>query len=117
MQDCLSGQKYILVFGASVVDMFGFCNSSYKACDSIPGKIKISFGGVSRNIAENMARVGVKTKFISIVGDDEIGRSMLTHSLKIGYDMTNSLILEEKSTPTYMAILDQTGEMVSAVAD
>ncbi|WP_294093483.1 PfkB family carbohydrate kinase [uncultured Cetobacterium sp.] len=61
MQDCLSGQKYILVFGASVVDMFGFCNSSYKACDSIPGKIKISFGGVSRNIAENMARVGVKT--------------------------------------------------------
>ncbi|MBC2853600.1 carbohydrate kinase family protein [Cetobacterium sp. 2G large] len=117
MQDCLSGQKYILVFGASVVDMFGFCNSSYKACDSIPGKIKISFGGVSRNIAENMARVGVKTKFISIIGDDEIGRSMLTHSLKIGYDMRNSLVLEGKSTPTYMAILDESGEMVSAVAD
>ncbi|MGL5963697.1 MAG: PfkB family carbohydrate kinase, partial [Fusobacteriaceae bacterium] len=117
MQDCLNGQKYILVFGASVVDMFGFCNSSYKACDSIPGKIKISFGGVSRNIAENMARVGVKTKFISILGNDEIGRSMLDHSLQIGYDMRNSLILEGKSTPTYMAILDQTGEMVSAVAD
>lgn len=117
MIDCLSGHKYILVFGASVVDMFGFCNSSYKSCDSIPGKIKISFGGVSRNIAENMARVGVKTKFISIIGDDEIGRSMLTHSLKIGYDMRNSLILEGQSTPTYMAILDQSGEMVSAVAD
>lgn len=117
MIDCLNGHKYILVFGASVVDMFGFCSSSYKTCDSIPGKIKISFGGVSRNIAENMARVGVKTKFISIIGDDEIGRSMLTHSLKIGYDMRNSLILEGQSTPTYMAVLDQSGEMVSAVAD
>lgn len=117
MHDCMNGHDYILVFGASVVDMFGFCTSTYKACDSIPGRIKISFGGVSRNIAENMARVGVPTKFISIIGDDEIGRSMLTHSLKIGYDMRNSLILEGKSTPTYMAVLDEKGEMVSAVAD
>lgn len=117
MHDCMNGHDYILVFGASVVDMFGFCKSNYRSCDSIPGRIKISFGGVSRNIAENMARVGVPTKFISIIGDDEIGRSMLTHSLKIGYDMRNSLILEGRSTPTYMAVLDEKGEMVSAVAD
>lgn len=117
MHDCMSNNDYILVFGASVVDMFGFCKSNYRTCDSIPGKIKISFGGVSRNIAENMARVGVPTKFISIIGDDEIGRSMLTHSLKIGYDMRNSLILEGRGTPTYMAVLDEKGEMVSAVAD
>lgn len=117
MHDCMNGHDYILVFGASVVDMFGFCKSNYRACDSIPGRIKISFGGVSRNIAENMARVGVPTKFISIIGDDEIGRSMLTHSLKIGYDMRNSLILEGRGTPTYMAVLDEKGEMVSAVAD
>lgn len=108
---------YILVFGASVVDMFGFCKTPYKSHDSIPGRVKISFGGVSRNIAENMARVGVNTKFISILGNDEIGRSMLEHSETIGYDMTNSLILKGGSTPTYMAILDEKGEMVSAVAD
>jgi len=108
---------YILVFGASVVDMFGFCKSNYKTHDSIPGKVKISFGGVSRNIAENMARVGVNTKFISILGNDEIGRSMLEHSETIGYDMSSSLILKNGSTPTYMAILDEKGEMVSAVAD
>jgi pseudouridine kinase len=108
---------YILVFGASVVDMFGFCRTSYNSHDSIPGRVKISFGGVSRNIAENMARVGVNTKFISILGNDEIGRSMLEHSESIGYDMSNSLILKDGSTPTYMAILDEKGEMVSAVAD
>lgn len=108
---------YILVFGASVVDMFGFCGKTYKSHDSIPGKVKISFGGVSRNIAENMARVGVTTKFISILGNDEIGRSMIEHSETIGYDMKDSLILKEGGTPTYMAILDEKGEMVSAIAD
>ncbi|MGL5963550.1 MAG: carbohydrate kinase family protein [Fusobacteriaceae bacterium] len=107
----------ILVFGSSVVDIFGFCGNRYKQSDSIPGTVKISFGGVSRNIAENMARVGVDVKFISILGDDEIGRSMLAHSKEIGYDMSQSMILTERATPTYMAILNEDGEMVSAVAD
>ncbi|MCT4508304.1 MAG: carbohydrate kinase family protein [Tepidibacter sp.] len=110
-------QPYILVFGASVVDIFGFCSSCYKPYDSTPGNIKISFGGVCRNIAENMARVGVNTKFISILGDDAKGRSMMEHSKVIGYDMSESLVLENEGTPTYMAILNENGEMVSAVAD
>lgn len=109
--------SYILVFGASVVDIFGFTGCAYRSCDSNPGRVKMSFGGVSRNIAENMARMGVNTKFISILGDDETGRSMLEHSQTIGYDMSNSLILESGRTPTYMAILNECGEMVSAVAD
>lgn len=110
-------KPYVLVFGASVVDMFGFCKTAYRSHDSIPGKIKISFGGVSRNIAENMARIGVNTRFVSILGNDEVGEAMLKHSQQIGYDMSDSLILKDKSTPTYMAILNENGEMVSAVAD
>lgn len=112
-----TNDPYILVFGSSVVDMFGFCRSNYRSHDSIPGRVKISFGGVSRNIAENMARVNLNTKFISIIGDDEVGRSILEHSETIGYNMKDSLILKKGSTPTYMAILDECGEMVSAVAD
>lgn len=108
---------YILVLGASIVDIFGFCGRSYVQQDSIPGHIKISFGGVCRNIAENLARVGVKTNFISTVGDDENGKSILEHSRKLGYNMENSLILKGESTPTYMAILNHQGEMESAVVD
>lgn len=113
----MNNERYILVFGASVVDIFGFSSVKYRACNSNPGCIKVSFGGVSRNIAENMARVGVSTKFISILGDDEKGRSMLEHSRVIGYDMEDSLIIEDGRTPTYMAVLDEKGEMMSAVAD
>ena len=108
---------YILVLGASIVDIFGFCGRSYAQRDSIPGHIKISFGGVCRNIAENLARVGINTEFISTLGDDENGKSILEHSRRFGYNMENSLFLKGESTPTYMAILNHKGEMESAVVD
>lgn len=108
---------YTLVFGVSVFDICGFTDSNYRCNDSNPGKVRTSFGGVCRNIAECMSRVGVNTQFISILGDDEAGKSMLEHSKQMNYDMSNSLIIEGGNTPTYMAVLDEHGEMVSAVVD
>ncbi|MGB3367400.1 MAG: carbohydrate kinase family protein, partial [Acidaminobacteraceae bacterium] len=112
-----NNKPYVLVFGASVVDIFGFSSCCYRPYNSTPGVVKMAFGGVCRNIAENLARLDVNTKFISILGDDEKGRSMLEHSRFIGYDMEDSLILEDSGTPTYLAILNEYGEMVSSIAD
>lgn len=108
---------YILVLGASIVDIIGFSKKDYSPKDSIPGSIKISFGGVCRNIAENLARVGINTEFISTLGDDTNGMNILEHSKRIGYKMDNSLVLEDECTATYMAILNQDGEMESAIVD
>ena len=110
-------QPYALVFGVSVFDICGFTDRNYRCNDSNPGKVKTSFGGVCRNIAECMARVGVNTKFISILGDDETGNRMMEHSKLMNYDMSESLVVKGGHTPTYMAILDEQGEMVSAVVD
>ena len=112
-----NGQPYALVFGVSVFDICGFTDRNYRCNDSNPGKVKTSFGGVCRNIAECMARVGVNTKFISILGDDETGNRMMEHSEIMKYDMSESLVVKGGHTPTYMAILDEQGEMVSAVVD
>lgn len=112
-----NNDPYILVLGASIVDIIGFCRKEYQGRDSIPGRIKISLGGVCRNIAENMARINVNTEFISIVGGDANGRSVLDNAREIGYSMKHSLILENECTPTYMAILNEDGEMESAIVD
>lgn len=112
-----NNNPYALVFGISIYDIFGFSYAEYRAYDSNPGKVKVSCGGVCRNIAENMSRVGVNTKFISILGDDEKGQEILRRAEKVGLDMTDSLIVKGGSTPTYLAILDEHGEMVSAVVD
>lgn len=113
----MTSQPYILVLGASIVDITGFSAVKYRAFNSNPGCVKVSMGGVCRNIAETTARLNVPTRFISALGDDENGRSILEHSRTIGYDMTDSLFLSHCSTPTYMAILDEKGEMVSAIVD
>ncbi len=110
-------RPYILVYGVSVYDIFGFTNQAYRDKDSNPGSVRVSFGGVCRNIAENLARLDVNTKFISIMGDDEKGKSILQHAKTLNLDMSDSLILEGESTPTYMAILDEEGEMRSAIVD
>lgn len=112
-----SNTPYALVFGISIYDIFGFSYANYRFYDSNPGKVKVSCGGVCRNIAENMSRVGVNTKFISIIGDDQKGNDILRQAEKVGLDMSDSLIVEGGSTPTYLAILDENGEMVSAVVD
>ncbi|CUM90998.1 MAG: carbohydrate kinase family protein [Turicibacter sanguinis] len=110
-------EAYNLVFGISIYDIFGFTSSTYRSHDSNPGRVKVSFGGVCRNIAENMARVGGNTKFISILGNDEKGKSILEHAKSMNFDMSDSLVVEGASTPTYVAILDENGEMVSAIVD
>ncbi|NLZ35279.1 carbohydrate kinase family protein [Clostridium isatidis] len=112
-----NNSPYILVLGASIVDIIGFSKKPYHGRDSIPGSIKISLGGVCRNIAENLARVNVKTEFISIIGGDSNGKQILENSREIGYSMEHSLILKEECTPTYMAILNEEGEMEAAIVD
>lgn len=113
----MTSNSYVVVLGTTLMDIIGFTFKDYKVKDSNPGQIKISFGGVCTSIAENMARLGMNTKYISILGDDEAGRSLLEHSSNIGYDMNDSLIIKNGRTPTYMAILDENGEMMSAIAD
>lgn len=112
-----NNDPYILVLGASIVDIIGFCKKEYHGRDSIPGRIKISLGGVCRNIAENLGRINVNTEFISIVGGDANGRSVLDNAREIGYSMNHSLILKNECTPTYMAIVNENGEMESAIVD
>lgn len=112
-----NSSPYILVLGASIVDIIGFSKGNYQGRDSIPGNIKVSLGGVCRNIAENLGRVNVNTKFISIIGNDINGNNILKNSKEIGYCMEHSLILNNECTPTYMAILNENGEMESAIVD
>lgn len=112
-----NNQPYVLVFGVSICDIFGFTDNRFKLHDSNPGCVKVSVGGVCRNIAENMARIDMNTKFISVLGDDERGREILEQAKEKDFDMSHSLVVKGGSTPTYLAILDEKGEMVSAVVD
>lgn len=76
-----------------------------------------SFGGVARNIAENLARLGTPVALITALGNDASGRALQAHADALGIDTSGTLKLEGVSSGTYTAVLDQQGEMALALAD
>jgi len=106
----------ILVIGGSNIDVYGQVPGPLKMKDSNPGHIYQGDGGVGRNILENLARLGLKPRFITAIGSDQNGRNLINHLTNLGVE-SHTLIVEGKITPTYIAILDADGELVISVND
>jgi len=84
---------------------------------SNPASQSESFGGVARNIAENLARLGTAVALLTATGKDSSGAALLAHAQSLGIDTGGTLQLEGVASGTYTAVLDQDGEMVVALAD
>lgn len=108
--------EYATVIGGSNIDIQGFPNNKLIYKDSNIGKVKHSLGGVGRNIAENMVRIGVPTKFLSVVGDDVYGQKIIDEARMIGMDIKDIMVAQGKSTSSYLSMLDETGDMVVAIS-
>lgn len=78
---------------------------------------RFSFGGVSRNVAENLSRLGQSVRLITAVGDDPLGHQLLAGTAACGVDVSGSLVAEGKNTASYLAIYDTRGECISALED
>jgi pseudouridine kinase len=76
-----------------------------------------SFGGVARNVAENLVRLGVELSFISIVGDDTNGRDLVRHLRDLGADVSQVITTTERPTAEYAAILDPRNDLALGIAD
>lgn len=76
-----------------------------------------SFGGVARNVAENLARLGVRVSLASLLGDDEAGRAVLAHTAAVGVDVGGCAVLPGARTAEYVAVLQPGGELLLALAD
>ncbi|MGB3366887.1 MAG: PfkB family carbohydrate kinase [Acidaminobacteraceae bacterium] len=107
----------IVVIGGANMDILGFPTDLLKLHDSNPGKIRMSMGGVGRNIADNLVRLGAPTKLLTALGNDIYGKKIYDECKKIGMDLDNVIILDNEVTSTYLSILDETGDMKLALSD
>lgn len=107
---------YVSIVGGVNVDILGVPFNKLIPNDSNMGRVKISLGGVGRNIGENLTKLGVTTSLISVIGDDLYGKSILEDSKSKGLYMDDSLILEGKDTSVYLSILDESHDMALALS-
>ena len=107
----------VLVLGAAGMDVIGRLISDLKPAASNPARIRRSYGGVARNVAENLARLGQPVRLITVVGQDANGNEILAHTEKAGVDV--SAILRSKTYPTgyYMGVVSKNGILQYAVDD
>ncbi|MBF8255934.1 MAG: putative carbohydrate kinase [Anaerolineales bacterium] len=77
----------------------------------------MSPGGVARNVAENLARLGVGVTLITAVGDDPPGRQLLDQAEAAGVDVRHALTVTGMRTGMYLGVLDPQGGLHLALDD
>lgn len=82
---------------------------------SNPGATLLSPGGVARNIAHNLAQLGLGAALISAVGRDALGTQLLAATAAAGVN-TRGVLRTGEATGSYSAALDAGGELILGVA-
>ncbi|HSQ88505.1 PfkB family carbohydrate kinase [Romboutsia sp.] len=112
----LNKSNYVTVIGGANIDIQGIPNKSIVMFDSNPGKVNISLGGVGRNIADNICRLGINTKLISAVGNDLYGNQILSECKIYGIDVDDCYVSNEVPTSMYVSILNDSNDMQAAIS-
>ena len=112
--------QQVLCIGASVIDIIA------KSCGdeemiigtSNPGQVFKSDGGVGRNIAEALARLGDKPLFYTSIGNDDGGEGVLSRLHSLGV-VTNrdSVHFADGVSSSYVALLDNKSDLIGGIAD
>ncbi len=112
----MEDNKYAVVIGAANIDIGGTPYKPLIQGDSNPGVIKMSYGGVARNIAHNLTMLGVDVEFVTAAGDDTLGMEMLKRCEGTGMDTSLSVVVPGGSSSVYLFINDEKGEMELALS-
>jgi pseudouridine kinase len=107
----------ILVIGSASIDTKGRAGRPIQPGTSTPGAIRVSVGGVARNVAENLARLGEPVVLLAAVGQDSSGRRILQNAAEAGIDVQHVLVDPNHHTAAYIAVLDETGKLVTSIDD
>lgn len=109
--------KSVLIIGAAIADISGTPDKRLIYGDSNPGRTEISDGGVARNIAENLVRLGVDVQLITALGNDFFGKKIADQCSKLNINIKNCLYSEVENTATYLAISDHEGNLSLSISD
>lgn len=113
----LAVEDFCIAIGGANMDILGSANDTLVKHNSNLGNVSSSAGGVARNIADNLSKLGEKCYLISAVGDDNYGKQLIQVSKNAGIDTSHVVTLEGQRTSCYLSIVDDEGEMQLAIAD
>ncbi len=109
------GSKGIVVLGSIFVDIKGYPLSQYIPYGRNVGRVVQTHGGVSRNVAEDIANVELRPTFLSIA--DESGTSTDVIAKLNRHKVNTSYIRRtENGLGTWLAVFDHNGDVVASIS-
>ena len=105
----------IVVFGAVFVDIKGYPTSTYIPGGRNAGEVEYVHGGVSRNIAEDIANVELRPTFVSLVDHTGAGADVIR---KLNDHKVNTQYMRatRDGMGTWLAIFDNDGDVTAAIS-
>lgn len=109
-------KDYLVCIGGANVDRKLQSLAPLQPATSNPATSALSIGGVARNIAENLGRLGHSISLLSVCGKDSDFEAIKQHSQSF-MNLDAIYQTEEVATGSYTAVLDADGNMAVALAD
>jgi pseudouridine kinase len=104
----------VVVLGGANIDVVASADPLLPGVSN-RGTVRIGAGGAARNVAANLARLGVRTAFIGAVGDDPLSDRVVASTAQAGVDVSG-ITRMSRSKNIYVAMI-AAGRVRWAVAD
>ncbi len=105
----------IVVFGSVFVDIKGYPTDAYIPAGRNVGRVEQVHGGVSRNIAEDIANVELRPTFVGLVDDNGVGEDVVR---KLNNHKVNTRYIRRVpgGMGTWLAIFNNDGDVVASIS-
>lgn len=107
----------VVVVGAACLDIKGRLDQAFVAGTSNSGSVRLSVGGCARNIAENVARLGLPVALLTAVCQDDFGRTIIRQSQQAGVNTEHVLVSCDHHSAAYIALLNPNGQLLVGIDD
>ncbi len=109
--------REVICLGGATLDRKFRTLGTLQPATSNPVLGERAFGGVARNVCENLARLGIPAALATLVGDDENGRELVRNLAAAGADVRLVARKTDQRTAEYVAVLDADGNLTFGLAD
>ena len=105
----------MVVVGAVFVDVKGFPEDNYIPTGRNAGRVEFVHGGVGRNVAEDIANVELRPKFVSLVDDNAEGEAVLK-KLRNHKVNTDYVLSVPDGMGMWLAVFDNSGDLAGSIS-
>lgn len=105
----------ITVFGAIFIDIKGYPFNVFIPKGRNVGEVQTTYGGVSRNVAQDLGNIELKPTFVSMVDEGPTGQDIIASLDKHGV-ITKYIHTQKDCTGTWLAVFNERGDVEASVS-